>query len=285
MPASPDLPGTIRRFALPPPWIGDSAGVAASEDGSEVYVFDATWRHSATRDALTGVTKYSFGYDSAGRLETITDVNALVTRIEHNGSSGEASAIIAPNGQRTALTINSDGYLTAVQQPGAIQHSFSYLTGDALGLLASYTNPRSQTSTFTYDDLGRITGESMPGGCSWTIERLSGPSAASPQAPTVVSLTSRQGRTRTYGIGRDANGTENRSSVSAAGLSTTTATTEAEVASIVSPDGMTTTVTESADPQYGLQTQLESSVVGTPGGKQMTVARSASVTFAVRLCL
>jgi YD repeat-containing protein len=42
---------------------------------------------------------------------------------------------------------------------------------------------------------------------------------------------------------------------------------------------MTTAVTETADPQYGLQTQLASTVVGTPGGKQMTVASSASVTL------
>jgi YD repeat-containing protein len=141
-------------------------------------------------NALTAATKYAFGYDTAGRLAVITDANGLVTQIERDPASGQATAIVAPNGQRTELTVNADGYLEGIDEPGGIHRGFTYGSGEAAGLLASYQNPRGNTSSFTYDELGRVTGESMPGGCSWNIQRSTGPSATSSQTPVKVSLTS-----------------------------------------------------------------------------------------------
>ncbi|KAB2921394.1 MAG: hypothetical protein F9K25_20545, partial [Candidatus Contendobacter sp.] len=45
----------------------------ASEDGRQLYRFSAEGRHLSTLDTLTGAVLYTFGYDSAGRLITITD--------------------------------------------------------------------------------------------------------------------------------------------------------------------------------------------------------------------
>ena len=92
-PRRPGLPGfTDADFSLP------------SEDGTEVYMFDRDGRHLRTVEALTGAVKWTFGYDGAGRLVTVTDGSATpnVTTIERDGS-GRATAIVAPGGIRTGL--------------------------------------------------------------------------------------------------------------------------------------------------------------------------------------
>jgi RHS repeat-associated protein len=262
--------------------VGDAGSTVASEDGSEVFVFDDRGRHISTRNALTGGTKYTFSHDGNGQLSAITDANNLVTQIERDAESGQATAIVAPNGQRTSLTVNADGYLEATDEPGAIHRAFTYGTGEAIGLLTSYQNPRGNTSSFTYDEMGRVTGESMPGGCSWTIQRLSGPTVASPMpgTPVKVSLTSAEGRSRSYQLGSDATNLESRPMILSAGLTTQYTSSRAGVETTTTPDGMVTTVTKGPDGQFGLQKPIEvSRVVRTPGGKQMSITSSSSAVL------
>jgi YD repeat-containing protein len=78
----------------------------ASEDGSEVYLFDDAGRHLSTVDALTGATRYEFAYDSEGRLTTVTDGDGNVTTIQHDGN-GNPTAIVGPYGQRTGSRFGS----------------------------------------------------------------------------------------------------------------------------------------------------------------------------------
>jgi RHS repeat-associated protein len=187
---------------------------------------------------------------------------------------------VAPNGQRTTLTVGGAGYLTSIDQPGGIHHGYEYHCGDQLGLLSSYENPRGQMSTFSYDDLGRVTGESMPGGCSWSIERVSGPDEQAPEAPVKVALTSAEGRSRSYQFGSDASNLENRVAVSSAGLSTPSTSSRAGVENTTTPDQMVTTVRKGPDAQYGMQAPLAASTtVRTPGGTQMSTTSSSSVTL------
>jgi RHS repeat-associated protein len=271
--------GNLRRFARPLPWVGDANATVVSQDGTEVYAFDSNGRHLSTNNALTGKMKYKFTYDRQGQLSTITDASNLVTRVERM-PSGLATAIVAPNGQRTALTVNADDYLEAIDEPGGIHRGFTYGDRQALGLLTSYQNPRGNTSNFTYDELGRVTGESMPGGCSWTIERLNGPSATSPDTPVKVALTSAEGRTRSYQLGSDADNLENRPRISSAGLTTQYTSSRAGVETTSTPDGMVTTVTKGPDGQFGLQRPIEASrVVRTPGGKQMSISSTSSAVL------
>ena len=51
----------------------------ASEDGGELYVFDATGRHLRTVDALTTNVLYQFGHNAAGLLVTVTDLGNQVS--------------------------------------------------------------------------------------------------------------------------------------------------------------------------------------------------------------
>jgi RHS repeat-associated protein len=234
-----------------------------------------------TRDSLTNVPKYSFGYNSAGRLISITDLSGLVTTIERNASTDVPTAIVAPNGQRTTLAVNSDGYLTDVNGPGALHHGFTYRTGSQAGLMASYTNPQGNISTFTYDELGRIIGESMPGGCSWTLNRHAGPSTSDPTAGVQVTLTSQEGRTRDFQVGKNSIRTELRSNVDSAGLVSTEEKPQTAVDKLTTPDGTITTVMKGPDPRFGMQAPIATTTtVRTPGAKVMTINQARTVAVA-----
>jgi YD repeat-containing protein len=103
---------------------GTSSGgfAVAAEDGSEVYIFDASGRHLFTLHALTGAVRYQFGYDAVG-LATITDGDGNVTTIERT-AAGVPAAIVAPLGQRTTLTLNAAGYLASIINPAGEETQF-----------------------------------------------------------------------------------------------------------------------------------------------------------------
>ena len=102
--AAPGLPGFVDAdFSLP------------SQDGTAVFMFDRSGRHLRTVDALTGVTRLTFGYDAEGRLTTVTDGDGNVVTIERD-ATGKATAIVAPGNIRTSLTIRPDGMLGRGQE-------------------------------------------------------------------------------------------------------------------------------------------------------------------------
>jgi YD repeat-containing protein len=269
-----DQPAGIRRISLPLASPARDPFRVPSRDGSEIYEFDGNAVHLRTLDALTGAVRYQFGYNPSGLLTSVTDANNLVTSIVRD-DSGNATAIVAPNGQQTALGYTDDGYLATLDQPGSIHHEFTYHDG---GLIHTFQNPNGNVSTFAYDDLGRVTSEQMPGGCSWALTRT-GPTATNIKAPVKVTITSVEGRTRGYTVGKDDVGTESRTNRSAAGLATTMVKTQAAVETQTSPDGMQSTVMSGADPRGGMQDPIPAStVVRTPSGKQMTVNMSRAST-------
>src|SRR5262249_35103124 len=82
--------------------------VLASQDGAEVYIVDARGRHLRTQHGLTGALRYQVSYDSAGLLASVTDGDGNVTTIERD-ARGNATALITPFGQRTALLLDGNG--------------------------------------------------------------------------------------------------------------------------------------------------------------------------------
>src|SRR5439155_14786440 len=98
-----------------------------------------------TLNTLTGAIVFSFTYDSASRLIKITDGDGLVTMVEREGT-GKPTAIVAPGGQRTTLTLNGNGYLTSASDPGGNTVQLGYTSE---GLLTSLTDPRGQAHTMT----------------------------------------------------------------------------------------------------------------------------------------
>ena len=145
----------VAQTALPEWSLTDFA--VASEDGSEVYLFNSARRHLKTLEANTGVVRYLFGYDANGYLTSITDVAGKVTTIERTGAT--ATAIVAPFGQRTVLSVNPDGWLTGLTDAAGLSRTMDY---SADGLLQHFTDPLGHVHTFTYDDTGHDKRTSAP---------------------------------------------------------------------------------------------------------------------------
>src|SRR5581483_5785744 len=136
----------IRRVGLPFPGFSEAKLQVPSEDGRELYEFDGSGRHLRTLDALTGAVRYQFGYDSAGRLISVTDGSNNITTIER-GSSGAPTAVVGPFGQRTALTVDTNGFLASVTNPA---NEITLLGSSVDGLLTSLTDPKGGIHSFTY---------------------------------------------------------------------------------------------------------------------------------------
>lgn len=146
-----------------------ATGIAiASEDGAEVYEFDATGRHLRTRDALTQRLLLTFSYDSAGRLATVTDADGNVTTLERN-TAGNLTTVVSPFGQRTAVALDARGYLATVTNPAGEVITAQH---DTLGLLLSLRDAKNNPpQEFLYDSLGRLTRDTWPSGGLKTVTR------------------------------------------------------------------------------------------------------------------
>jgi YD repeat-containing protein len=79
-----------------------------SENGALFYEFSPSGRHLRTLDTITSKAVYTFSYTNSGYLKEIKDLDGDITRIERNGDT--PVAIIAPDGQRTALTLDENGF-------------------------------------------------------------------------------------------------------------------------------------------------------------------------------
>ncbi|WP_434113447.1 PKD domain-containing protein [Methylocaldum sp. GT1TLB] len=262
--------GRIRQLAPPFPDAGLENMLIPSTDGNELYYFDSKGRHLKTENALTRAVLYRFGYDSAGRLISVTDVDGNVTTIERD-AAGNPTAIVAPDGQRTALTQDANGYLATVVNPAGETHAMSY-TAD--GLLTGFTAPKGNTNTFTYDDRGRLIQDVNAGGGGWMLLRSEGSSGFS------TAMTTAEGRTTTFGVEYLATGDRRQLNTYPDGtvLDRLFQTNGEEIGT--APDGTVTTVLEGPDPRFGMQAPVATSTtVKTPSGLTATVTRNRAATL------
>ena len=247
----------VVRVAAPFPGFTATDIAVASEDGSELYRFDQNGRHLSTRDALTGATLLSFGYDPAGRLVTVTDADNNVTTIERDGS-GLPLAIAAPFGQHTTLGLDAAGFLAMATNDAGERVRFWHQPS---GLLDSLADPRGYVHRFAYDSLGRLVRDDDPAGGFKTLALTESDSSLTIPVPTAL------GRITTYHIERSNNGSLRRRITDPAGQVTT---------STRSPDGRTTTtfatgmtlgVRRATGPRFGPQAPVLDSVrLASPGG-------------------
>jgi RHS repeat-associated protein len=251
-----------RRVDAPLPALGINVSTVASEDGSELYVFDATGRHLRTLDALLGTAIYDFAYDAAGLLSTITDVDGNVIQVVHDGA-GAPTAIVAPFGQRTELTVNSSNSLATVTPPGEPATVLSY---SADGLLQTLTDAKGNLHRFTYDDNGLLVRDEDPAGGFKSLLR------AVTDSSSAVTVTTALGVSITHGTASLSTGATRRTSIDAAGLASTEVTDVNGTVTVTYADSMTTTITSSSDPRFGMQAPVLSKMTTkTPGGLVATV--------------
>jgi RHS repeat-associated protein len=246
----------VRRlaFALP----GFIAGNLAipSPDGTELHEFDPSGRHLRTVDTLTGATRFTFGYDGAGRLVSVRDHDGNVTTVER-AASGAPEAIVAQDGQRTALTLDANGFLASIRDPAGATHGFAYTTD---GLLTGYTDPNGHSRAREYDADGRLTANFDAAGKAKRLTR---------SGDHEVTFTTPEGRSSKERLTRSPSGTVS-SSVTGPSAATRTQATRADGTTIATAtDGTRAAAALAPDPRFGMLSAFDGqSTLDTPGGLQ-----------------
>ena len=149
----------VRRIGQAMPGVSLGETAIPSEDGAQIYVFDNFGRHLRTLDEINQRILARFGYDASGRLVTLTDDAGRISTIER-GPTGQPTAFIASNGERTVLGLDANASLASLTPPGLAPMTMSI---DAAGLLSSTTDPLGRDNGgYTYDLAGRLTGIRNP---------------------------------------------------------------------------------------------------------------------------
>ncbi len=262
----------IRKVSAPLPGFSGGDITIASEEGGLLYRFSPQGRHLNTFNALTNATLLTFGYDTAGRLMTITDADNNVTTIERDGN-GNATAIVSPFGQRTALTLDANGYLTNVINPNNETTQFTYTN---TGLMISMRDTRNNLYQFQYDALGRLTRDSDPANGFQMLTLLE-------QNPTTkeVSVNTALNRLTRYRVEQLQSGIERRTTFSPDGTQAQHSFGADRVHTITAADGTTNTFTEGGDPRYGMNApQIVGQNLRLPSGLQLTTSFTRTATLA-----
>ena len=255
--------GRIREASPGLPAFDDADLSVPSQDGTELYLFTATGRHTRTVDAVTGTVLYQFEYTN-GRLTKVTDRDGNETRILRDGT-GAPTQVVAPGGQLTNLTTNGAGYLATVANE---ELELTALTYHAGGLLETLTEPGGGVHSYLYDSLGRLIRDESPDGI---VQTLAG--AHTPLSSTVTVRTS-LGRETVFGQQRLAGGASRRT-VTTAGGSTTTTVSFADGSFVTdAADGTRETVVIGPDPRWGMVAPVVAArTVETPGGVRYRESR------------
>ncbi|CDI04394.1 exported hypothetical protein [Candidatus Competibacter denitrificans Run_A_D11] len=259
----------VRSVSLLLPGVGVDYIVIASEDGRELYRFDATGKHLSTTNALTGSLVYQFGYDSAGRLNTVTDGDGNITTIEHD-TSGNPTAIVSAFGQRTALSVDGDGYLASVSNPAAESHRMAY-TSD--GLLSRFIDPKGSVATMSYDALGRLLQDNNAAGGSQALARTEFANGYQVNRSTALNrITSHRVESSSIGNQHQLNTWPDGTSTEV--LSGTDGSQKTTLA-----DGTVSTLLQGPDPRFGMQAPLPKSLTTTTGGLTSTLTTERTVSL------
>jgi YD repeat-containing protein len=262
--------GGIRKVASALPGFSSQDLAIPSADGSELYEFTNSGRHSRTVHTLTGATRYSFSYDSAGRLASVTDGDGNVTRIDRDGA-GQPTAVVAPFGQRTALTMDANGYLASITDPAGNGTQGTYSSD---GLLQTFTDPRGNVSRFTYDTAGRVTREE---GAAGGIKALASTATTS---NTTTTVTTGLNRVSTYLVETLPSGSTHRRDTAPDGTRTDLLIGADTSRTTTASDGTVTTLLQGPDPRFGMQAAIPNAVtVRLPSGLTSTVGMTRTVTL------
>ena len=265
----------IRRVGLAVPGLSNTDSTVASRDGSELYVFDSSGRHLRTLNTLTGAILVEFGYDSAGRLSTITEKTGgtdNITTIQHD-SSGNPTKMIGPFGQETLFSVDANGFLATITNPAG---EMVQLGSTADGLLTSFTDPRGKTSSFSYDGSGHLMhdGDAV-GGTEDLVQTLDSPTSFTVTRTTALSRTTSyktenldgnvQKRTITA-----PDGTQNLSQESI----------DAGATTLTDADGTVANIQLGPDSRFGMEAPIENTVsITLPSNLTLTGSETQTVTL------
>lgn len=241
----------------------------ASKDGSLLYVFSASGHHLRTLDSITGRTLYTFSYNSEGHLTAIKDLDGDTTRIERDGKI--PLAIVAPDGQRTTLSVDENGYLDSIINPADEAHLLTY---NDEGLLTEFVNPRTHKSLYRYDELGLLIEDTDAANGGWSLARTE----HEEDDGYTTTLTSREGRVHTYQVIPKTNGEIERMQIAPDGTETKTVIRSNGDVVMTNSDGTTVVSEQAPDPRFGIQAPYtERMTITTPSGLRGEVQKEKTV--------
>jgi RHS repeat-associated protein len=282
-----DVP-TMVAVQSPIPW--DASIVA---NGSEVYVARAG-RHVETRDAATGVIKWEFVHDAAGRLIAVRDRNGNVTTLFREAGSPLVTKIFGPFAASSAplgafgvthLGFDTAGRLARVERSLIERHAFTY--AGSSGLLRTFTPPggdvaSGETHTFDYVfSTGRLSSDSQPGSVGGSLALARKPL----EHGWEMSLTDVLGHVRTYrneyvtttGGGVEA-GTHVRKLIAADKTATDIVVDNVGVSETKLANGVVITTEQMPDPRFGLLAPVGTEKFTLPSGKTRVVSVARTLT-------
>lgn len=259
----------VRRVYGPLPGFDQRTLSLPSEDGSQVYQFDANGRHLRTLHAWTGAVLYRFDYDARGRLDRVTDAHGNVFAIER-GTGISGFVIRAPTGQRTAFGLDAQGYLrTSTNALGAVTRFESTPSG----LLTAVIGPDGNRYAVQYDSLGRVMALEDPAGGRTTFE------IREDRTRRWVLQRTPLGRTNQVTLDRLATGGRTRVMTGPDRISAQTLQLSSGSSTETFPDGTRFERQSGPDPRFGMLAPLSRSAVLTaPSG----LAATASVQRLIR---
>ncbi len=256
------------REALPGFWEGATHLIPS---GGELLAFDGRGRHLTTRDALTGALRLAFAYDEEGRLASLTDGDGNTTTVER-AADGTPTALVAPRGQRTELSLDPEGWLASVVNPAGEEVRLGYHPG---GLLATLTDPNGNVRRYEYDVIGRLVRDENAAGGFTSLSRNE------TRAEVSVEVASALGRARTHTVERPIWGGGRYVNTWPDGTSTEQSIGVDGARQVLYPDGTILRTRTSPDPRFGMRGQFTSAVEEQlPSGLTRVVSVGRSATFA-----
>jgi RHS repeat-associated protein len=254
------------------PKYSDSAEIIISSDsGEQLYIFEQNGHHLKTIDTVSDSVVFQFSYTSEGYLNSVIDVNGRVTTFErHNDNT--PTAIISPDGQRTELYLDENGYLNKIINPKGEFDAFSY---SEEGLLLSHADPKNNTTNYQYDLLGRFIQDQEPNGGGWTVSKTTDDI----EGNYLVSMASKEGRINQFEVKTLATGEMQKRNTVPNGAITTILYANNGIENTTYANGNTLTTQYGPDPRFGmLAPSLKLSTLSTPSGlKNSTLVNQEAV--------
>jgi RHS repeat-associated protein len=253
---------------FPPLAPGGTSTIIPSDDGTLGYIFQ-NGRHVRTVSTITGTTLETLAYDPNGYLTSITDVNGRATTVERD-TSENATAIVAPGGQRTTLSIGANG-LRSITDPANEAYQFDY---NNVGLLSQLIDLRGGMHKFTYDDAGRLTKDEDPAGGFLTLTR----SGSSTNIGVLIGTA--EGRSSTVGWQQSSDILITRPTVGVDGLTSTALENGDGSSTVTPPTGSIMTTGVVADARFGMSAPVPASAsLKMPSGLQLSTTASSQATL------
>jgi RHS repeat-associated protein len=179
-------------------------------------------------------------------------------------------AIVAPDGQRTSLQLDANGYLAVITNPEEEVHELHYSDD---GLLEEFINPRRHKSIYRYDELGLLLEDTDAANGGWTLARTEHSDGG-----YTTTMTSKEGRVTSYKVKPQTNGEMLRINTSPDGTKTETLIKTDGETVMTSPDGTVIVSQQGPDPRFGMQSPITRKMtVTTPNGLTSEVNTAKTV--------